>query len=140
MNNNNKLIFEMKEILNKKNKNKQGLMEKIMYGEMDEAIYPENLNDEQHYGNTSYEDDEPEYNTSVKSNYNYDGIENADKYASIDEKLKPTIDKIRLTTIQALGQIADYPQSETYNLLKKIWQIVDKSVDVEKKENNLKKN
>lgn len=45
-------------------------------------------------------------------------------------EVKSVIDNIRRTALQGIQQIADNPTSAEYDVLKKIWQLCDKAVDM----------
>lgn len=47
-----------------------------------------------------------------------------------------TINKIRQMSLQAIAKLADNPASEQYQLLKKVWNLVDKAFETDKKNIN----
>lgn len=51
----------------------------------------------------------------------------------IETKVKPVIDQIRKMSLQGIAQLSEYPECETYNVLKKIWQLVDKAIELQNK-------
>lgn len=53
----------------------------------------------------------------------------AQEVSPVDGEVKPIIDQIRVLTIQGIAKLAKNPTSEGYQLLKKIWTLVDKSVE-----------
>lgn len=110
----NKLISEMKQMLNGK---KSLTVESLVFNESDED-----------YG---YEDgvaeevpSENEYEIDVDTTPNSNGIES---------EVKPMIDQIRKMALQGISKLAEHPESETYNTLKKIWQLVDKAIESQNK-------
>ena len=49
--------------------------------------------------------------------------------SQVDAEIKPIIDKIRVLALQGIAKLANNPTSSSYQLLKKIWQTVDKAAE-----------
>lgn len=47
-----------------------------------------------------------------------------------------TINKIRQLALQSIAKLADDPTSKEYDIMKRIWNICDKSFETDKKNNN----
>ena len=58
-----------------------------------------------------------------------DEIEDDLTAPQVSSEVKPIIDQIRVLTIQGIAKLAKNPASEEYQLLKKLWTIVDKAVE-----------
>lgn len=106
----NKLITEMRQMLNDK---KNLTVESLVFNESEED-----------YG----------YNEEVPTENDYEiDVETAPNCNSIETEVKPIINQIRKITLQGISKLAEYPECETYNTLKKIWQIVDKAIESQNK-------
>lgn len=114
------LIMEMKRKLSIPPKQKKLTIEGLI---MDDDEYDINF------------DDEPNFKSE---NQPIDDDLSSDSF-QIEEDVKPIINKIRLMTIQAIAKLAEHPECETYQFLKKIWQFIDKGADIEKKDFDNKK-
>ena len=53
----------------------------------------------------------------------------AQNVSQVDAEIKPIIDKIRVLALQGIAKLANNPTSSSYQLLKKIWQTVDKAAE-----------
>lgn len=53
----------------------------------------------------------------------------AQNVSPIDAEIKPLIDQIRVLALKGVAKLANNPTSESYQLLKKIWQTVDKAAE-----------
>ena len=53
----------------------------------------------------------------------------AQNLSQVDAEIKPIIDKIRVLSLQGISKLANNPTSSSYQLLKKIWQTVDKAAE-----------
>lgn len=53
--------------------------------------------------------------------------------SSVESEVKPMIDQIRKMALQGIAKLAEHPECETYTTLKKIWQMVDKSIESQNK-------
>lgn len=103
----NKLINEMKQMLgNKKNLT----VESLVFNEAEE----------------DYGFDEEDFGDDVPS-------EEPTQNTDIEAQVKPVIDQIRKMSLQGIAQLSEYPECETYNVLKKIWQMVDKAIETQNK-------
>ena len=60
----------------------------------------------------------------------------AQNVSPIDGEIKPLIDQIRVLALQGVAKLANNPTSESYQLLKKIWGIVDKAAESANKNQN----
>ena len=64
-----------------------------------------------------------------------DGYEERETMKEVPEKnanpvdVTDTINKIRQLALQAIAKLADDPTSEQYQLLKKVWNLVDKAFE-----------
>lgn len=65
----------------------------------------------------------------------------AQNVSPIDAEIKPLIDQIRVLALKGVAKLANNPTSESYQLLKKIWQTVDKAAEsANKPQNNAQNN
>lgn len=65
----------------------------------------------------------------------------AQNVSPIDAEIKPLIDQIRVLALKGVAKLANNPTSESYQLLKKIWQTVDKAAEsANKPQNNVQNN
>jgi hypothetical protein len=65
----------------------------------------------------------------------------AHNVSPIDAEIKPLIDQIRVLALKGVAKLANNPTSESYQLLKKIWQTVDKAAEsANKPQNNTQNN
>lgn len=101
----NNLIVEMQQILRKP----KLTMENMIFSDVNE--------DE--FDNEDDIDDEEDFQDSVINK---------------DNNVTEDINKIRQIALQAIAKLANDPTSEQYQLLKKVWNIVDKAFET--KENN----
>lgn len=53
----------------------------------------------------------------------------AQNVSPIDAEIKPLVDQIRVLALKGIAKLANNPTSESYQLLKKIWQTVDKAAE-----------
>ena len=60
----------------------------------------------------------------------------AQNVSPIDAEIKPLIDQIRVLSLKGIAKLANNPTSESYQLLKKIWQTVDKAAESANKPQN----
>ena len=60
----------------------------------------------------------------------------AQNVSPIDAEIKPLIDQIRVLALKGVAKLANNPTSESYQLLKKIWQTVDKAAESANKPQN----
>lgn len=60
----------------------------------------------------------------------------AQNVSPIDAEIKPLIDQIRVLALKGIAKLANNPTSESYVLLKKIWQTVDKAAESANKPQN----
>ena len=116
--NNRQLISEMKQSLdNMSNKKRKLTLESYVFSE------DTDLNNE-----FPYETDNPGFDDGQADIY--------DEGETVNPTMKPLIDKIRLMSLQCLQKLSNAPESPEYELFKKIWQLCDKSVDVNAKNGN----
>lgn len=80
------------------------------------------------------------------SDEDFDGIDNIEQplpdgqkigqvqpqQSPIDAEVKPLVDKIRVLALQGIAKLANNPGSETYDMLKRIWNMVDKTIEPKK--------
>ena len=60
----------------------------------------------------------------------------AQNVSPIDAEIKPLIDQIRVLALKGVAKLANNPTSESYQLLKKIWQTVYKAAESANKPQN----
>lgn len=109
--NNKQLISEMKQSLDKMaNKKRKLTLESYVFN-----------------GEDPFEVDNPGFDDGQADIY--------DEGETVNPTMKPLIDKIRLMSLQCLQKLSNAPESPEYELFKKIWQLCDKSVDVNAKNN-----
>lgn len=68
----------------------------------------------------------PNDDTPLKS---VDNEKVAQNVSPVDGEIKPLIDQIRVLALKGVAKLANNPTSESYQLLKKIWQTVDKAAE-----------
>ena len=103
------IITEINDLLNKNNK--KLTVESLVFNETDEPGYdyiPDFENAE--------EESEPKEVQNIPENN-----------AATD-----VINKIRVMALQGIAKLADQPQSPQYDCLKKVWQLLDKTVEMKK--------
>ena len=112
-NKNIRLISEMKETLAK---GRKGVLESLVFD--DDMSF-------------DTETDNPGYDTDIDFE---ETPSNATPEKNMQQvktpEVKSVIDNIRRTALQGIQQIADNPTSAEYDVLKKIWQLCDKAVDM----------
>ena len=108
----NKLIREMKQMLGEK---KNLTVESLVFNESDE----------------DYTYDEGN-GTPMENEYEID-VDTTPSDSGVETEVKPMIDQIRKMALQGISKLAEHPESETYNTLKKIWQLVDKAIESQNK-------
>lgn len=117
-NKNIRLISEMKETLAK---GRKGVLESLVF---DDDMSFETENDTPGYDvDVDFEETEKEETPS-----NGTPMKNTQQVKT--PEVKSVIDNIRRTALQGIQQIADNPTSAEYDVLKKIWQLCDKAVDM----------
>ena len=92
------------------------------------------------------EDEQPEFNDtdfSEDAELENDDFEDEEELGNeisepenVDSSVKSEIDKIREISLKAIVRLAKNPNSPEYDLMKKIWNLCDKTVE-SKKENNV---
>ena len=120
MKNNNSriLISEMRSML-KPNKRK-GLFEGLVYGESDEELNDMGIEDEQiKQEDEKLQQQSPNKQTEIRNNNPLDE----------DPEITKLITNIRVETLQGLTKLASNPESSQYELLKKIFLLIDKAVE-----------
>ena len=110
----NKLITEMKQMLDNK---KSLTVESLVFNESEED-----------YGY----DEESEEQIPTENEYEID-VDTTPSDSGVETEVKPMIDQIRKMALQGISKLAEHPESETYNTLKKIWQLVDKAIESQNK-------
>lgn len=108
----NNLIKEMKQMLGKK---RNLTVESLVFNEAEEG-----------YGYDDYDEMPTENEYEVE-------LDTPSKSSGIESEVRPMIDQIRKMTLQGISKLAEHPESETYNTLKKIWQLVDKATESQNK-------
>ena len=103
--NNQNLIAEMKEMLGEE---KKLTVENIVFDEHNEPGYDTPIQ-------TEFEDEEKPKQTTV-----------------VDSSVNDVINKIRVLSLQGISKLAEHPDSLQYDTLKKVWQLIDKTVEVKK--------
>lgn len=101
------LIEEMKKLLKKPTLT----MESMIFSDVNED-------------DLEHDDDVPEMRDEEPD---YDG------HGPANDDITEIINKIRQLSLQAIAALADDPTSPQYQLLKKVWNLVDKSFESEKK-------
>lgn len=105
------LISEMRDMLGMNANDKKLMVENVVFGESD-------------YDVDDFDGEfEPEDNFQPANN------------GSVDEIIK----NIRIMALKGIAQLAETPESPQYDLLKKVWQLIDKTVEQKKDTNNVKK-
>ena len=67
-----------------------------------------------------------------KNNENFiDNLNQEQNVGHIDSQVKPLIDKIRVIALEGIMKLASKPESPSYDILKKIWVLTDKSIESE---------
>ena len=103
------LISEMSQMLRKP----KLTMENMIFSDVNEDGFEDT---------EDFSEAQPEENEDIPQNTN-------------DVDVTDTINKIRQLSLQAIAKLADNPTSEQYQLLKKVWNLVDKSFEA--KENKV---
>lgn len=104
----NNLINEMKQLLDNK---KILTVESLVFNEAEKDYGF----DEEDFEEDEVSSDEPIQNTDI------------------EVQVKPVIDQIRKLSLQGIAQLSEHPECETYNVLKKVWQMVDKAIETQNK-------
>ena len=113
------LISEMKYMLNPKNE-KRGLLESIIYGEDGEEM----MNDEHQSQMPNQMDNQNAQQMQMRM-----GDGEQPNPLDEDPEIAKLITGIRVQTLQGLTKLAQHPESAQYDLLKKIFLLVDKAVE-----------
>lgn len=108
----NKLITEMKQMLGDK---KSLTLESLVFDKLEEEYDMDN-----EYEEMPTEDFETE-------------PQKQEMKCGVESEVKPMIDQIRKMALQGIAKLAEHPECETYTTLKKIWQMVDKSIESQNK-------
>lgn len=100
------LISEMKQLLSKP----KLTVENMIFSDVNEEDFekPDEFND-------GYEEEKE--------------VETVSEESESEVDVTDTINKIRQLALQAIAKLADNPTSEQYQLLKKVWNIVDKAFE-----------
>lgn len=126
MNKNTKqLISEMQRLLGN---NKRTLNEVVNAPEMEEPVNPMDPN--------SLEANNPGYDGNFGSYDEEEYIRQAQDPANAD--VVKIINQIRLIALQGIAKLANNPESPLYDTLKKVWQIIDKTVETKDEEETVK--
>lgn len=104
------LITEMQLMLNKRNP--KLTLENMIFSDLSEEDMDDYYGDEEVPENTPHMEEKP---------------------VSGDVDITETINNIRQMALKAIAKLADDPTSEQYQLLKKIWNLVDKTFEADKK-------
>jgi hypothetical protein len=119
-NNTTKLISEMKEMLNNSNKRKLTL-EGLVYGEDGEEMIGDQM--------AQTENMPSETPAQPVGQPQEMGMENEKNPLDEDPEVAKLITHIRVSTLEGLRKLAQNPDSAQYELLKKIFLLVDKAVE-----------
>lgn len=119
------LISEMQRLLGN---NKRTLNEVVNAPEMEEPVNPMDPN--------SLEANNPGYDGNFGSYDEEEYIRQAQDPANAE--VVSIINKIRLTALQGIAKLANNPESPLYDTLKKVWQILDKTVETKDEEETVK--
>ena len=122
------LISEMKEMLNKSSKRKMTL-EGLVYGEDGEEMMNDQMGAPAPEGNAPMPG-APEQQGQMQGQAQMPGMENKEPNAlDGDPEITKLITNIRVQTLEGLRRLAETPESPQYDLLKKIFLLVDKAVE-----------
>lgn len=126
------LINEMKLILRD---TPVKLSESLMFGEDagEEPIVDEVPSDNPLQHNDT--EREPQHNNPQPFKAE-DNEKTAQATTELDGEIKPLLDKIRVITLQGIAKLANNPTSESYQVLKRIWQQIDKVAENANKTQN----
>ena len=119
------LISEMQRLLGS---NKKTLNEVVNAPEMEEPMNPMDPN--------SLESNNPGYDGNFGSYDEEEYIRQAQDPANAD--VVKIINQIRLIALQGIAKLANTPESPLYDTLKKVWQIIDKTVETKDEEETVK--
>ena len=108
MNRPRKLITEINHMLDGKNRT------------VESCVFPENA---------------PGYDGNMGLDYDYDDEEVPEPQLANNGGVTDIINNIRQMALNGISQLANTPQDPQYDLLKKIWQLVDKTVEVKDDKN-----
>lgn len=114
-------------------KKKQNINSKQLISEMSQMLRKPKLTMENMIFSDVNEDDfenTEDFSEAQQGEENADVPQNANGIDVTD-----TINKIRQLSLQAIAKLADNPTSDQYQLLKKVWNLVDKSFET--KENKV---
>lgn len=113
---NKQLINEMRSMLDEgKNQKKKLTVESLVFDEPEMGMQPDEMN------NPGFDDGQPDY------------FEEGD---SISGETFKIVNQMRLMCLDCLRKLANNPESPEYDLFKKIWNLCDKTVGVDQKDNN----
>lgn len=113
---NKQLISEMRSMLDEsKNQKKKLTVESLVFDEPEMGMQPDEMN------NPGFDDGQPDY------------FEEGD---SISGETFKIVNQMRLMCLDCLRKLANNPESPEYDLFKKIWNLCDKTVGVDQKDNN----
>lgn len=111
-----KLISEMRSMLdNSKTQKKKLTVESLVFDEPEMGMQPDEMN------NPGFDDGQPDY------------FEEGDQ---ISGKTFQIVNKMRIMCLDGLRELANNPESPEYDLLKKIWNLCDKTVGADQKNDN----
>jgi hypothetical protein len=119
------LISEMQRLLGN---NKRTLNEVVNAPEMEEPVNPMDPN--------SLEANNPGYDGNFGSFDEEEYIKQAQDPSNAE--VVNIINQIRLTALKGIQHLANNPESPLYDTLKKVWQIVDKTVETKDEEEPMK--
>ena len=113
---NKELISEMRNMLNSDKSTKKKLtVESLVFDEPEMGMQPDEMN------NPGFDDGQPDY------------FEDGDQ---ISGKTFQIVNKMRIMCLDGLRELANNPESPEYDLLKKIWNLCDKTVGADQKNDN----
>lgn len=78
------------------------------------------------------ENDEPGYDAGI-GDFEEEPQPETNNVAPQKDETTDIINKIRILALQGIAKLAETPESKNYDLLKKVWQLIDKSVEANKK-------
>lgn len=113
---NKELISEMRNMLDSDKSTKKKLtVESLVFDEPEMGMQPDEMN------NPGFDDGQPDY------------FEDGDQ---ISGKTFQIVNKMRIMCLDGLRELANNPESPEYDLLKKIWNLCDKTVGADQKNDN----
>jgi hypothetical protein len=113
---NKELISEMRNMLNSdKNTKKKLTVESLVFDEPEMGGYPDEMN------NPGFDDGQPDF------------FEEGD---TISGETAQIVNQMRIMCLDGLRKLANNPESNEYDLLKKIWNLCDKTVGADQNNNN----